>query len=355
MKKIILLSLLYCPSMGAQNLYCTMSSYSNNVIYDDMRKLNNISGAEMSSKYLFSSGSSNIGSASFDSSSNMIFTLNSGLNILGKYNVLNDTFSTLQLPWPANNGGVYVDIAMANGRLFAIKESSSNIISICEFDKLTGNLVSEYNYTTPSLNGFSDFAFCQETNELVLLVNSKIVKYNIVTGSETSFSLPSGSYDSIVPVNQKLYVTKQNTVSGNIVFTIESYQLSTGSLMSSSVLSNTFTEVDEGIRNLCFLGATNELVGTISSQNEIKLLKFNISTFAESLTHLFWGPSYFLGDMVATTSMATLSTNENLNNGKNKKIKNAYDMAGKKISPDTKNQIIIFEYEDGSHHKVFQK
>ncbi|WP_336964812.1 hypothetical protein [Chryseobacterium contaminans] len=354
MKKLILLSLLYCTNIGAQNLYCTMSSYSNNVIYDYMNKLNNISGAQMLSKYLFSNGSQNIGSASFDPLSNTIFTLNSGVNVLGKYNVGTDMFSTLQLPWPANSSGIYVNVATANGRLFVIKESSSNIVSVCELDKVTGNLISEYNYTTPALSGASDFVFCKETNELVLLVNNKIVKYNIVTGTESSFNLPSGTYDSIVVVNQKLYVTKQNTVSGNIVFTIESYQVSTGSLMSSNVLSNTFTEIDEGIRNLCFLGETNELVGTISSQNEIKLLKFNISTSAESLTHLFWGPSYFLGDMVATTSMATLSTKENLENNKNKKIKNAYDMAGKKISPDTKNKIIILEYEDGTHKKVLQ-
>lgn len=355
MKKLILLSLLYCTNMGAQNLYCTMSSYSNNVMYDYMNKLNNSSGAQMSSNYLFSNGSSNIGSASFDPSSNMIFTLNSSLNVLGRYNVGNDTFSSLYLPWPANSGELYVNVAIANGRLFAVKESSSNIVSVCEFDKLTGNFVSEHIYTTPSLSGFSDFAFCQETNELVLLANNKIVKYNITTGSETSFNLPSASYSSIVPVNQKLYITKQNTVSGNIVFTIESYQLSTGNLVGSNVLSTTFTEVDEGISNLCFLGVTNELVGTISSQNEIKLLKFNIGTSAESLTHLFWGPYSFLGDMVATTPMSTLSTSESLDKIKSKKIKNVYDISGKKISPDTKDQIIILEYEDGTHKKVFQK
>lgn len=355
MKKLILLSLLYCTNMGAQNLYCTMSSYSNNVIYDYMNRLDNNTGQQMSSKYLFSNSSQNIGSASFDPLSNTIFTLNSGVNVLGKYNVGADTFSTLQLPWPANNSGVYVNIAIANGRLFVIKENSSSIVSVCELDKVTGNLVSEHNYTTPSLSGASDFAFCQETNELVLLVNSKIVKYNIATGSESSFNLSSANYSSIVPVNQKLYVTKQNMVSGNIVFTIESYQLSNGNLVSSNALSTTFTEVDEGISNLCFLGVTNELVGTISSQNEIKLLKFNVDTSAESLTHLFWGPYYFLGDMVTTTSMSTLSTNESLTKVKSKKIKNVYDISGKKISPDTKNQIIILEYDDGSHKKVFQK
>lgn len=355
MKKLILLSLLYCTNMGAQNLYCTMSSYSNNVIYDYMNKLDNSTGQQISSKYLFSNGSQNIGSASFDPLSNTIFTLNSGVNVMGKYNIGTDMFSTLQLPWPANNSGVYVNIAIANERLFVIKENSSNIVSVCELDKVTGNLISEHPYTTLALSGASDFVFCQETSDLVLLVNNKIVKYNIVTGTETSFNLPSGTYDSMVSVNQKLYVTKQSTVSGNIVFTIESYQVSTGNLMSSNVLSNTFTEIDEGIRNLCFLGATNEIVGTISSQNEIKLLKFNISTSAESLTHLFWGPPYFLGDMVATTSMSTLSTKENVENSKNKSIKNAYNMAGQKISPDTKNQVIILEYEDGTHKRVFQK
>ncbi|MEJ5104103.1 hypothetical protein [Chryseobacterium sp. MYb328] len=320
-----------------------------------MNKLDNNSGAQMSSKYLFSNGSTNIGSASFDPLSNTIFTLNSGSNVLGKYYVGTDTFSTLQLPWPANNSGIYANIAIANERLFTIKESTSNIVSICELDKVTGNLIFEHTYTTPDLSGASDFVFCQETNDLVLLVNNKIVKYNIVTGIETSFSLPSGTYDSIVVVNHKLYVTKQSAVSGNIVFTIECYQVSTGNLISSNVLSNTFTEIDEGIRNLCFLGATNEIVGTIISQNEIKLLKFNINTSAESLTHLFWGPPYFLGDMVATTSMSTLSTKENLENNKNKNIKNAYNMAGQKISPDTKNQVIILEYEDGTHKRVFQK
>ncbi|WP_347218924.1 hypothetical protein [Chryseobacterium sp.] len=320
-----------------------------------MNKLDNNSGAQMSSKYLFSNGSTNIGSASFDPLSNTIFTLNSGSNVLGKYNVGTDTFSTLQLPWPANNGEIYANIAIANERLFTIKESASNIVSVCELDKVTGNLIFEHTYATPALSGASDFVFCQETNDLILLVNNKIVKYNIVTGTETSFNLPSGTYDSIVVVNQKLYVTKQSTVSGNIVFTIECYQVSTGNLMSSNVLSNTFTEIDEGIRNLCFLGATNEIVGTIISQNEIKLLKFNINTSAESLTHLFWGPPYFLGDMVATSSVSTLSTKENLKNSKNKSIKNAYNMAGQKISPDTKNQVIILEYEDGTHKRVFQK
>lgn len=355
MKKLALLSLFYCTGISAQNLYCTMSSYSNSVIYDYMQKLNNTNGTLMSSNYLSSSSVSNIGSASFDATSNTIFTFNSALSLLGRYNVSNDTFSTLQIPWPSNTNETYLNVAVGNGRVFIIKESAFNIVSVCEFNKITGSLISEHVYTTPSLGGFSDFAFSQDTNELLLLVNNKVVKYNIMTGNETSFNLPSGSYDSMVPINQKLYVTKNNTVSGNIVFTIESYQIATGNPISSHVLSTTFTEVDEGISNTCFLGSTNELVGTISSQNQIQLLKFNISTSAESITPLFWGPPHFLGDMVSTDSMPTLSAHENLGTSKNKKIKNVYNMSGQKVSPDTKGQVIILEYEDGTHKKVLQK
>lgn len=364
MKKLTLLFLLYFGQVDAQNLYATMASYSNNVIYDYMVKLNNSDGSTMSSStFLYSTGTAtgNINSASFDSSANIIYTFNSGASKLGKYNVSNDTFSTTQIPFLVNPNHFYTNVVIANGRLFSSKYNTSGLFSLVELNKDTGIAISEHIFTNPTISGtygYSDISFSSETNEVVLLANKKIVKYNIITGNETSFDLPSVSsvaYRSIAIVNQKLYIGKKETVSGNAIFSIDSYQIGNGNFINSHAISTVFAEEDEGITNLCFLGLTNELVGYIGTEGQVKLLKFNVSTLSENIFPGFWGPIHFLGDLVVTSSSPTLSTNDNQYFGKNKKIKNAYNLAGQKVAIDTKNQVIIVQYEDGTYGKILQK
>lgn len=361
MKKLTLLFLLYFAQVDAQNLYAIKASYYNNVIYDYMVKLNNSDGSTMASSTFLNSGISNINSASFDSSTNIIYTFNSGYSRLGKYNVSNDTFSTIQVPFLADPSHFYSHVVIANGRLFTSKYNASGLFSLVELDKNTGNAISEHIFANPTISGTmgsSDISFSSETNEVVLLANKKIVKYNILTGNETSYNLPSVSsveYRSITIVNQKLYIGKKETVSGNAIFSIDSYQIGNGNFINSHAISTVFAEEDEGITNLCFLGSTNELLGYIATEGQIKLLKFNVSTLSQNIFPGFWGSINLLGDLVVTSSMPTLSTNDNQNYGKNKKIKNAYNVAGQKVAIDTKNQVIIVQYEDGTFKKVLQK
>src|SRR6478609_3264383 len=127
-------------------------------------------------------------------SSNEIFGLE--FDKVVKYNITTGAESYFNLATATDTD--YGDLVIANGRLFVNKRDysgPSTLHYLIELNPTTGSIIgTPHQYTTP-LDSYapSSLSYLASTNEIVGFVDNLVVKYNITTGSETSFNMPTAA------------------------------------------------------------------------------------------------------------------------------------------------------------------
>ncbi|WP_445720390.1 hypothetical protein [Flavobacterium sp.] len=191
-------------------LFVTKRDYSNSPTIHYILEVNLNNGNIISSQTL----TSNIPTSynrdlSFSNLTSEIFGMSG--NIIYKYNIINNSETTLTLPIIASSD--YTDMIIAENRLFVVKRDysiSPTIHTLLELDINNGSTINSHVYTTnlTDYDKIKSLTFLADTHEICGIIkdgsspqNFKILKYNIFSNLENSFNLSSQSsidYDEIV-------------------------------------------------------------------------------------------------------------------------------------------------------------
>jgi hypothetical protein len=175
-----------------------------------IEELNQSNGEVISSHILTSNIPYYNSNLTYLSSTNEILGLSG--NTIYRFNILNNIETSFTLPTITNVQ--YDDIVIAENRLFVTTRDYSvtpNVMSIIELSLFDFTIINTHNYTT-NLENFSyidSLTFLADTHEICGITKGylkgnfyfKIVKYNIINNTETSFELPSQTsvdYDELI-------------------------------------------------------------------------------------------------------------------------------------------------------------
>lgn len=202
-----------------------------------IEEINQSNGAVINSHVLVSNLPSNNRDLTYLSSTNEIVGL-SGTTIY-KFNILNNTETSVTVPTVTNMQ--YDDLVIAKNRLFVTTRDYSVtpiIKSLRELSLVDGSIINTYNYTT-NLDNYSlinKLTFLADTNEICGITRAyingefyfKIVKYNIVNNTDTSFDLPSQTaidYDELISTSTEQNLATNNFVANSNSKIIKAYNL----------------------------------------------------------------------------------------------------------------------------------
>ena len=206
-------------------LFVTKRDYSNSPIYiHSIQEINQTNGNIISSYNL----TSNIPSSynrdlSYSSLTNEIYGLSG--NIIYKYNITTGSEATLTLPIIASSD--YSDMIIAENRLFVVKRDYSvnpTVHTLLELNTNNASIINSHIYTTSLTNydKIKSLTFLADTHEICGLIKDfsnpqlfKVVKYNFINNSESSFDLSSQistDYGEIISTitEQNLSITEFN-------------------------------------------------------------------------------------------------------------------------------------------------
>jgi hypothetical protein len=180
---------------------------------------------------------------------------------------------------------------------------SPTVHNLLKLDQSTGSVQSTHAYTT-TFTGFgyspTSLTFSPSSRELVGIEDHTIVFYNIDDQTERSFILPTVSsvdYGDIIVANNRLFVTKRDYSGSPYLHYLVELNLTTGAVVGTPHLYTTTFTNSYSPESLTYLSSSNEIIG-ISSE---KIVKYNISTQAESFFTLATGTGIDYGDVVVGT------------------------------------------------------
>ena len=215
-KKIsIVFALTYCIYSFSQNLIITKRDNSSSPTIHKLQKLNSSDGTVLNSTNFITSfpNSYSPKSLTFNSLTNEVFGISD--NIITKNNILDFNESSFTLPTPTSVD--YGGIIIVNNRLFVTKRDGTTnptIHSINEINPLNGILMNSHILSSNIPTGYNrDLTFSILTNDIYGLSGNIIYKYNILTGIETTLTLPiisSGEYNDIIIAENRLFVMKRD-------------------------------------------------------------------------------------------------------------------------------------------------
>ena len=364
MKRKFLLAFILPISLltNSQNLFVTKRDYSNPTYIHTLQKINSTNGLVIENTNYTSNfpGSYSPRSLTYNHSTNEIIGL-SDTNILTKKNVLNGNESTITLTSESSTD--YQGVVAFNNRLFVTKRDYSNnptIHYIVEVNINNGNVISSHALTSNIPSSYNrDLSFSNLTNEIFGMSGNIIYKYNIISGSETTLTLPiiaSSDYTDMIIAENRLFVVKRDYSVSPTIHTLLELDINNGSTINSNVFTINLTDFDK-IKSLTFLADTHEICGIIedgSSPQNFKIVKYNIINNLENSFDLSSQSSMDYDEIVSTFNEETLS-NSSFENIENLKIVKAYNLLGQEISIETSNQIIIIQFENGMTKKVFNQ
>jgi hypothetical protein len=261
----------------------------------------------------------------------------------------------------------YGDLIVANNKLFIAKRDYSNssnyIHSLLEIDQTNGNVINTFNLSTDFSNASNNpdnspesLVFNQETNEIIGIVGNIVVKFNITSNTDTSFILPviaSSDYGDLIVANNKLFIAKRDySNSSNYIHSLLEINQTNGNVINTFNLSTDFSNAsnnpDNSPESLVFNQETNEIIGIVGNI----VVKFNITSNTDTSFILPVIASSDYGDLIVTFENSLGINDSILGQSEKLKLKKAYNMLGQEVSLDTKNEIIILEYENGFRKKV---
>jgi hypothetical protein len=349
----------FCHS---QNLFVTKLVIENTLNKSYLSQINPTNGS-INNTNLFNINSFSVG-PKYEQQSNTIYSFkgnriyrNSGMNFADQ------TFfgGSHEATYP------YREIIVINNRLFATKlynTSGMNYdLTLHELSKIDGSILNTKNWSVYlTTNGYGS-TISESTNEILNIIGNKLIKYNIDTEQTTIFNLPglnlATSYRGVVFAENRLFVRKNNGDNNQLSTYILELDTTNGAVIATHNLTSSFINYDS-YGNLVYLPNTNEIVGSFSelfATSETRILKFNINTNIAStfnlpteIKNLTIEENY--GQLVVVDSAPVLGSNQLEKTKDESKIKAVYNLLGQKVSIETKNQILILEYENGQKKKI---
>ena len=269
--------------------------------------------------------------------------------------------------------------------LYTTRENDLGDSFILELNKTTGDVIDNHVFSTTDyalgsltydaftneIYGFTgyrqddiDIADPGDASTSDDVSGGKIIKYNITTKTETSFSLPDSpemyhNY-SIIIANGRLFATREDDSGNSFILELNK---TTGDVIDSYVFSTT----DYAPGSLTYDASTNEIYGVsgyrrdddiadsgdASTNNdvfEVKIIKYNIATKTETSFSL---PEMYYNYNIIIINGNTSGVDAILSNENSKPIR-AFNLFGQEVPLNTTNQIIIIEYENGFREKAYR-
>ena len=362
MKKTTTLFLLLCLTLNSvftQEFYITKRDFTNPSNYvHSLLELNQTTGATIQT-YDYTStfpGFNAVESLTYNSTTKEIFGISEGLIL--KYNIETDTESSFNLP--ALTSGDYQDVIIADNRLYVTRrdfsDPSNYVHSILELNQNTGSIINTYDFTAsfPGFNSVESLTYNPTTKEVFGISDNLVLKYNIETKTETSFTLPelaSGDYQDVVIASNRLFASRRDfSDPNNYVHSLLELNQSTGNIIGTYDYTTSFPGFSS-VESLSYNPVTKEIFGI--SDNLV--LKYNIETSNESSITLPELTSADYGAIMILTDDDTLSIDDFELSERTYKIINTYNLLGQEIPANTLNEIIIVLFENGSAKKVYNK
>lgn len=362
MKKKYYLIILISSFCYSQTLFVTKLSIENTSTASYLTEINPVDGS-INNTNVFSINSFLIG-PKFEQQSNTIYSFkgnriykNTGINFADQ------TFfgGSPEATYP------YREIIVINNRLFATKlDNTSGMnydLTLYELSKIDGSILNTKNWSVYlTTNGYGT-TISESTHEIFNIIGNHLIKYNIVSQETMIYNLPGlnlgTSYRGVVLAQNRLFVRKNNGDNNQLSTYILELDTTNGAVIATHNLTSNFTNYDS-YGNLVYLPSTNEIICSFSglfATNETRVLKFNINT---NIANTFNLPSEIktatieenYGQLVVVDSAPFLGSNQFEKNKENLKIKEVYNLLGQKVSIETKNQILILEYENGQKIKI---
>ena len=229
------------------------------------------------------------------------------------------------------------------------------IHSLQEINQTNGNVIYNYNYTTffPSSYSPESLTFNVVTKEIIGISGNTIVKYNILTGVESFFTLPTIQYidyGDLIIANNRLFITKRDYSVTPTIHSLQEINQTNGNVIYNYNYT-TFFPSSYSPESLSFNNLTSEIFGI---SNNI-IIKYNINSGVENSFSLLAATSTDYGDLVSTNSEDTLGVNENLIDIEESKPIKAFNLLGQEIPIETYNQIIILKFDNGKSKKIYNQ
>lgn len=359
-KLFIVFTLTFSIYTFSQNLFVTKRDYSNSLNYiHTLQKLNSSNGTILNSTNFTTSfpNSYSPKSLTFNSQTNEIFGISD--NIITKINVINSNENSFMLPTATSTD--YGGIIIANNRLFVTKRDYSNspiyIHTIQEINQSNGSIINSYDLTSSIPSSYNrDLSYSSLTNEIYGMSGNIIYKYNIITGSEATLTLPiiaSSDYTDMIIAENRLFVVKRDYSVNPTIHTLLELNTSNASIVNSHIYTTSLTNYDK-IKSLTFLADTHEICGLIKSQatfTNYKVVKYDFINNTENSFDLISPTSNDLGEIISIITEQNLSVME-FNQNNDLKIVKAYNLLGQEVPVETYNQIIIVKFENGESRKI---
>ena len=241
-------------------------------------------------------------------------------------------------------------------------DSSNYIHSLIEIDQENGNTISSYDFVTLFPGSYSpeSLVFNEQTNQIFGITSGGIiVKFNPTTNTENSFELPniqSVDYGDLLIVNNSLFVTKRDySDSSNYIHSLIEIDQENGNTISSYDFVTLFPG-SYSPESLVFNEQTNQIFGITSGGINFGgiVVKFNPTTNTENSFELPNTQSVDYGDLIIIQDSSLGFNDQFQQNTKLEPIK-AYNLLGKEVPLNTKNEIIILVYKNGITKKVLIK
>ena len=158
--------------------------------------------------------------------------------------------------------------------------SSNYVHSLQKLNSLDGAVINNADFTTSFPSSYSprSLTFNSQTNEIFGISENIITKSNIITNSETSFTLPKGSstnYDGLVIAENRLFVTARDYSLTPEINYIQEINQANGEIINSHIL---ISNIQSSNRNLTYLSLTNDILGLCDNI----IYKFNILNYTQT-------------------------------------------------------------------------
>jgi hypothetical protein len=232
------------------------------------------------------------------------------------------------------------------------------IHSLQEINQTNGNVINNYNYTTffPNGNSPKSLTFNVVTKEIIGISDNIIIKYNILTGLESSFSLPTiqnVNYRNLIIANNRLFIIKRDYTSMNTntyIHSLQEINQTNGNVIYNYNYTTIFPNGNSP-DSLTFDNLTKEIYGI--SGNTI--VKYNIITGLETSFNLPTIQYIDYSDLISINSEDILGLDENETSKVKAKVLKAYNLLGQEIPIETYNQIIILKFDNGQIKKIYNQ
>lgn len=186
------------------------------------------------------------------------------------------------------------------------------IHSLQKLNQTNGAILGNYDYTTTFSSNYSpkSLSFNPQTNEIFGLSGNMVVKYNITTGVETSFTLPTIAnvdYKDLVIANNRLFISKRDyssSLTATYIHSLVELDQTTGSVVNSYNYTTSFPS-GYSPKSLTYNVSTKEIIGisadAIGASGTV-IVKYNIESGSETFFTLPYVQSVDYGDIVVANN-----------------------------------------------------